>query len=115
MLILPGTVHITRLWEAEADLQSTDVFGMEFINNQLLADAFAKHGIKTYLIDYLQGDAIPPEAMNTGKFDLGAWFQKHTDNDIRPPTDKVVAALKAQGVTKIAANGYCLGQSRPSS
>jgi len=88
-----------------------DVFGIHLINSQLLVDDFASNGYKTVAPDYLNGDPIPADAFDAGKtFDIGKWFgnghdQKHT----RPPLDKVINALKEQGVTKFAATGYCFG------
>lgn len=57
----------------------------------------------------LNGDPIPEGALGSPDFDLGAWFGKHGADTVRPPLDKVIAALKAKGVTSFAATGYCLG------
>lgn len=89
---------------------STDAFGFKFVNNQLLADGFADAGLQTYIVDYLQGDGIGPEALQPGSgFDLVAWIKKHGDAEVRPPTDKTLAGLKERGITDIAAIGYCFG------
>jgi len=37
------------------------------------------------------------------------WFPNHTQEKTRPTLDKVVEALKAEGVTSFAATGYCFG------
>jgi len=87
-----------------------DIFGAHLINAQLLADDFARNGFKTVIPDYLNGDPIPAEAMGPGStFDLGKWFGSHGPEQTRPPLDKVVAALKAQGVTTFVASGHCFG------
>ncbi|KAF8141932.1 alpha/beta-hydrolase [Boletus edulis] len=86
-----------------------DVFGIELINAQLLADDFARNGFQVYAIDYLNNDALPPDAFNSGTFDLLAWLAKHGKDATRPPLDKVIAALKERGVTQFAATGYCFG------
>ncbi|TFK69284.1 alpha/beta-hydrolase [Pluteus cervinus] len=87
-----------------------DVFGVELVNTQLLADDFAaNNNVKTVVPDYLNGDSIPPDALNDGKFDLMKWFGSHGPAETRPPLDKVVAALKADGVTSLGATGYCYG------
>lgn len=57
----------------------------------------------------LNGDPIPEGKLGSPDFDLGAWFGKHGSDVTRPPLDKVIAALKAKGVTSFAATGYCLG------
>ncbi|KAJ7441958.1 dienelactone hydrolase endo-1,3,1,4-beta-D-glucanase [Mycena galericulata] len=88
----------------------TDVFGITLLNNQLLADDFARNGFKTILPDYLNGDPVPPDALNSGSnFDLMKWLVPHGAPESRPPIDKVVAALKADGVTSIGAVGFCFG------
>ncbi|KAG2063790.1 alpha/beta-hydrolase [Suillus decipiens] len=86
-----------------------DVFGIELINNQLLADDFAKNGFKVVAIDYLNGDSLAPDTMNSPSFDFMGWLSKHGAEQTRPPLDKVIAALKAEGVTKFGATGYCFG------
>jgi len=86
-----------------------DVFGIEFINNRLLVDDFARNGFKVVAPDYLIDDAIPHDIMDWGKFDIGAWFVNHGQDKTRPPLDSVIAALKGQGVTRFGATGYCFG------
>jgi dienelactone hydrolase len=87
-----------------------DVFGLELSNNQLLADDFAANGFRTIIPDYLNGDAIPPDALSPGQsFDISKWFPNHTAEKTRPTIDKVVEALKSEGVTELAATGYCFG------
>ncbi|KAH7885748.1 hypothetical protein F5I97DRAFT_1927626 [Phlebopus sp. FC_14] len=78
-------------------------------HTKLLVDDFAKAGYKTIAPDYLNGDEAPPYAMNNPDFDVKAWVMKHLPNTTRPPLDKVIAALKDQGVTKFAVTGYCFG------
>ncbi|KAJ7066815.1 dienelactone hydrolase endo-1,3,1,4-beta-D-glucanase [Mycena belliarum] len=90
-------------------LMLTDVFGLPLVNNQLLVDDFAKNGFKTILPDYLHGDPIPADAMIGTNFDIGKWFATHGTADTRPLLDKVIAALKADGVTTFGAVGYCFG------
>jgi len=40
---------------------------------------------------------------------MAAWFAKHGPDQTRPPIDKVVDALKGEGVKFFAAVGYCFG------
>jgi dienelactone hydrolase len=47
------------------------------------------------------------------KFDLYAWLAAHGAEVTRPPLDKVIAALKEEGVTKFGATGYCFGGTSP--
>ncbi|KIN93181.1 hypothetical protein M404DRAFT_1009143 [Pisolithus tinctorius Marx 270] len=87
----------------------TDIFGVKFSNNLLLVDDFAKKGYWTIAPDYLHGDPAPPYAFNNPKFNVQAWTQNHTPEATRPPIDKVIQALKDQGVTSLAVTGYCFG------
>jgi len=87
-----------------------DVFGPQLINAQLIVDAFAENGFRTIAPDYLHDDPIPADALNPGStFDIGKWFPTHTQAETRPILDKVIAALKAEGVTVFGATGYCFG------
>ncbi|KAI0077963.1 alpha/beta-hydrolase [Panus rudis PR-1116 ss-1] len=92
-------------------LYLTDVFGVDLVNHQLLADDFARNGFKTIIPDILNNDPIPPDALNPGStYDLGAWLAKHdVPTTVHPVLDKVIAALKEAGVTKFGTTGYCFG------
>jgi len=92
----------------------TDVFGPQLVNSQLLADDFARNGFKTIAPDYLNGDPIPADALlqhpdPARQFDIGKWFVNHGDDKTRPTLDKVLAALKGEGVVAFGATGYCFG------
>ncbi|KIK81524.1 hypothetical protein PAXRUDRAFT_832781 [Paxillus rubicundulus Ve08.2h10] len=86
-----------------------EVFGIELENTKLLADDFARNGFKVVAIDYFNGEAISTEAMNDPTFDWMAWIGEHGAGVTRPPLDKVIAALKVEGVKDFAATGYCFG------
>jgi len=87
-----------------------DVFGPQLPNARLLADDFAANGFKTIIPDYLYGDAIPADALSSGNFDFVKWLvPNHTQDKTQPAIDKVVEALKSEGVTEFAAAGYCFG------
>ncbi|KAI6001229.1 dienelactone hydrolase [Pisolithus albus] len=83
-----------------------DVFGIDLINSQ---DDFARNGFKTIAIDYLNGDPVADDAFSSGNFDFLAWLAKHGNDQTRPNIDKVVAALKEQGVKEFGSTGYCFG------
>ncbi|PPR00785.1 hypothetical protein CVT24_000750 [Panaeolus cyanescens] len=87
-----------------------DIFGVELINAQLLVDDFAANGFKTIAIDYFGGDAAPADGMNPGStWDISKWFPNHGPAQTRPILDKVIKALKEQGITTFGATGYCFG------
>jgi len=86
-----------------------DVFGIELINAKLLCDSFAENGFAVYAPDYLNGDAIPVEAMEKGEFDIMKWFPNHGPAQTTPTLMKVIDGLKEKGVTAFGATGYCYG------
>jgi len=85
----------------------TDIFGMPFLNNKLLADGFAENGFQTYMPDIFDNDPAP-ENFPAG-WSLQAWFAKHPDDKTWPPLRAVLKALKEQGITTFGATGYCFG------
>ncbi|KAH6916281.1 dienelactone hydrolase [Coprinopsis sp. MPI-PUGE-AT-0042] len=91
----------------------TDVFGYKLINSQLLADDFSRNGYKVVVPDYLNNDPRPAEAMDQPEEEtvvpFTKWLKEHDESQTRPVLDKVIAALKEQGVTKFGATGYCFG------
>ncbi|KAJ9102624.1 hypothetical protein QFC19_004733 [Naganishia cerealis] len=97
--------------KSKALLFLSDVFGLGLINNKLMVDDFARQGYYTYLVDYLSGDPIAPEAMNSGNFDFPAWLANHGEEAVHAVLDPVMDGLKEEGVTKFAAVGYCFGVS----
>ncbi|KAG6330732.1 hypothetical protein ID866_8356 [Astraeus odoratus] len=91
-------------------LYLSDIFGIDLVNAQLLVDDFARNGFKTIAIDYLNGDPIPEDAFaKNPDYDFYAWLVHHGNEVTRPHIDKVMAVLKAQGVTVFGAAGYCFG------
>ncbi|KAF8628949.1 hypothetical protein AX15_003625 [Amanita polypyramis BW_CC] len=89
----------------------SDIYGPQLPNAQLLADDFANNGFKTIAPDYFNGDPAPPDALVKPEFkwEIMEWFKSHGPEQTRPPLDKVIAALKEQGVKKFGATGYCFG------
>lgn len=65
--------------------------------------------IQTILVDYFFGNPVP-EGADFAKFDVVSWVGS-VKPGARGAIDKVVEVLKAQGVTKFAATGYCFGGS----
>ncbi|KAM6492187.1 Alpha/Beta hydrolase fold [Amanita muscaria] len=96
--------------EDKVVLYLCDVFGPSFENNQLLCDDFANNGFKIIAPDYFSGDPIPLSIFEQGEtFDRNAWKSRHGPEQTRPLLDKVIPALKEQGVKRFGATGYCFG------
>ncbi|KAI0073690.1 alpha/beta-hydrolase [Panus rudis PR-1116 ss-1] len=92
----------------------SDLYGIDFINNQLLADDFARNGFKVIAPDYLHGDPGPATALDPGStFDVNGWFAKHdVDTTVMPLVDKIIVALRDESehaVKRIGVTGYCFG------
>ncbi|KAG9218647.1 hypothetical protein PLEOSDRAFT_1076398 [Pleurotus ostreatus PC15] len=87
-----------------------DAFGISLINSRLLVDDFARNGFKTVAPDIFNGDPVPEDYLDSKRqFSLADWFKTHAPEHTRPTIDKVVTALKEQGVKHFAATGYCFG------
>ena len=80
---------------------------------QLLADDFARNGWKTVLVDYFEGEPVPSEEVfrpgGAATFDIPAWLAWHPPPQVADIVRRVMAALKAEGVTRFASTGYCYG------
>ncbi|KAF8211096.1 dienelactone hydrolase [Mycena galopus ATCC 62051] len=87
----------------------TDVFGLALVNNKLLTDDYARNGFKTITPDLFNNDPVPTDAFNPGVRIPIILATKPRSSPHRPIIDKVIAALKADGVTTFAAVGYCFG------
>ncbi|PCH44441.1 alpha/beta-hydrolase [Wolfiporia cocos MD-104 SS10] len=91
-------------------LYLVDIFGVTLVNHQLLADDYARNGFKVVIPDILNGDPAPEDALEPGsKWDFMAWLGRHGMETVHPVLDKVIPALQASGVTKIAVLGFCYG------
>ncbi|KZW03100.1 alpha/beta-hydrolase [Exidia glandulosa HHB12029] len=88
-----------------------DLFGIKFVNNQVQCDDFARAlGIAVYAPDYLHDDAVTDAIFGDPSWDIARdWLPRHTAAQTRPPLDALIASLKAQGVSKFGATGYCFG------
>jgi hypothetical protein len=62
--------------EAQAKAKTTvvflsDIFGVDLVNTQLVADEWAQAGFKVLLPDFFEGDAIPHEHLKVSQNALG--------------------------------------------
>ncbi|TFY64644.1 hypothetical protein EVJ58_g2495 [Rhodofomes roseus] len=100
--------------QEKAILFLTDAYGHKFVNNQLLADDFARNGYHVIVPDLFQNDAVPsfvpPDAsISKEEFDVAAWVERHPPEIVQGIVAQVVTALRERGVKKFAALGYCFG------
>lgn len=68
---------------------------------------------ETVIPDIFAGDPVPAEVIThpdpSKPFDFGSWFGGHGDAQTLPIIEKVIEALKQEGITSIGATGYCFG------
>lgn len=89
-----------------------DAFGLEFINNKLLADDFARAGFTTVIPDIFRGDPVAHTAFSdpSKPFDIQGWLAKHPIDVITPVLEASIKGLKEEyGTKKVGAVGYCFG------
>jgi dienelactone hydrolase len=89
-----------------------DAFGLESINNKLLADDFARAGYLTVIPDIFRGNPIPDKLLKEGmaSFDIMAWVGTHPPEVVDPILEATIKGLKGEfGVKNIGAVGYCFG------
>ena len=62
--------------------------------------------------DVFSGDPMSLEVLlneTSNSFDFPTWIGKHNDATTLPILEKVMDALKKDGVTSFGATGYCFG------
>lgn len=101
----------------------TDIFGVAFNNNKILADKMAAQGYKVYVPDILQNDAIPSEHLppSTGTMlnklyfmgkliTLLPWIIRHRSAVTLPIVKTFTDEVKALNPGyKVGVTGYCFG------
>ncbi|KAK6529066.1 hypothetical protein TWF694_004285 [Orbilia ellipsospora] len=110
----------------------TDMFGVDLMNHQLMADTYAKGGFHVYMPDFLDGDGLPAEFMQTAEPKLadqekmtviektknqatlmatmGPKGIKHREAIAKPKIDAFIADLrKDTSISKIGIIGTCWG------
>ena len=89
------------------------MIGHKFNNVQLIADQFAANGYAVYMPDIFQGDPIPLN--RPSDFDLFKWRdgtqtgKAHGVEQVEPVTQALVKHMRAAGIKKVGAVGYCFG------
>lgn len=95
-----------------AILYLTDIFGLQLINNRLLADALSKAGYLVVLPDLFRGDPVPADALSdpSSNFNMTAWRARHPQSQVEAIiTSALNTTRKHFGATKVGGVGYCFG------
>jgi len=92
-----------------AVLYLTDVFGIELVENRLLADSFARAGYLTIAPDLFNNDLATTD-INVPGFNTGAFLANHGPNVTDPIIASTISHLRSvYGIKKIGLTGYCFG------
>lgn len=103
------TLYVTGKPSDVAVLYLTDVFGIQLLENKLLADSFARAGFLTVAPDMFNGTPAPAD-LNDPDFDVGEFLAKHNPTVIDPMLDSTIAYIKEElGIDTVVATGYCFG------
>jgi dienelactone hydrolase len=87
----------------------SDVFGL-YNNSKLLADDFAANGYLTVIPDIFKDEALPLDALESGKVDLTSWGARHGPEQVDPVVESTIAYLRQDlGIKRIGGVGYCFG------
>ncbi|KAI0000272.1 dienelactone hydrolase [Xylariaceae sp. FL0662B] len=91
-------------------LYLTDVFGIQLLENKLLADSFGRAGYITVAPDLFNGTPAPGDINGEPDFDLTAFLDDHSPEATDPIIATAVSYLRETvGVQKVLATGYCFG------
>jgi len=90
----------------------TDIFGLQLVNNRLLADSLAHAGYFVVLPDLFRGDPVPADALsdpNSG-YNLTEWQTRHPQAQIESIIDSTLSTIRNTfHTTHVGATGYCFG------
>lgn len=95
-----------------AILYLTDIFGLQLINNRLLADALSKAGYLVVLPDLFRGDPVPADALSnpSSNFNMTAWRARHPQSQVEAIITSALNTTRQHfGAAKVGGVGYCFG------
>ncbi|KAK7755420.1 hypothetical protein SLS62_002647 [Diatrype stigma] len=87
----------------------TDVFGIQLLENKLLADSFGRAGFLTVAPDLFDGKPAPAD-LNDPSFNQTEFLAEHGPEVTDPKIATAIDYLRnTAGAAKIAVTGYCFG------
>ncbi|KAF3101657.1 hypothetical protein TWF102_004897 [Orbilia oligospora] len=118
--------------KAKTLIYLTDMFGVDLLNHQLLADTYAKGGFHVLMPDILDGDGLPAEFINTAEPKLSAQEKmtviekatnhatlmatmgpkgiKHREAVSKPKVDAFIASVRQDpAISNLGIIGTCWG------
>ncbi|EMR70111.1 putative dienelactone hydrolase family protein [Eutypa lata UCREL1] len=92
-----------------AVLYLTDVFGIQLLENKLLADSFGRAGFLTVAPDLFDGEPAPVD-LNDPNFNTTKFLEDHSPEVTDPKIATAIDYLRNEsGASKVAVTGYCFG------
>ncbi|PNS20032.1 Protein AIM2 [Sphaceloma murrayae] len=86
----------------------TDIFGIDFINSQKVADSFGAQGYYTVMPDLFRGDPVPVDRPPT--FNLTEWQSRNQPANIDPVIELTLNEIRSNtDIKRIGVVGYCFG------
>ncbi|KAI1108735.1 dienelactone hydrolase [Nemania sp. NC0429] len=104
------TLYVTGKRSDKAVLYLTDVYGIQLLQNRLLADSFGRAGYFVVAPDLFNGTPSTLDLNEMSPTQLSSFLAAATPEE----TDALIATAvdylrKVKKITKIAATGYCFG------
>ncbi|KAI1483639.1 alpha/beta-hydrolase [Daldinia eschscholtzii] len=91
-------------------LYLTDVFGIQLLENRLLADSFGRAGYLTVAPDLFNGTPAPGDINGRPDFNVTKFLDDHRPEVTDPIIETAIDFLRTKlGVKKVVATGYCFG------
>ncbi|KAI1807494.1 alpha/beta-hydrolase [Daldinia bambusicola] len=91
-------------------LYLTDVFGIQLLENRLLADSFGRAGYLTVAPDLFNGTPAAGDINGQPDFDATKFLDDHGPEVTDPIIETAIDFMRTTlGVKKVVATGYCFG------
>ncbi|KAI0538550.1 Alpha/Beta hydrolase protein [Xylaria digitata] len=104
------TLYVTGEPSDKAVLYLTDIFGIQLLENRLLADSFGRAGYFVVAPDLFNGTPSTLDLVDMSPTQLKAFLAAATPEETDSLISVAVDYLKnVKKITKIAATGYCFG------
>ncbi|KAI3326984.1 dienelactone hydrolase [Xylariaceae sp. AK1471] len=89
----------------------SDVYGIELLENKLLADSYGRAGYFVVAPDFFNGSAAPRDWVNNAPgFDIQTLLDRSTPEVIDPIVATAIDYLRYhRNISRVAAAGYCFG------
>ncbi|KAJ9490154.1 hypothetical protein VN97_g3103 [Penicillium thymicola] len=86
----------------------SDIFGLDLVNSQLIADQYAANGYFVVMPDLFKGDPVPMD--HPESFSVMDWLQGHLPQHTDPIINEVLKEMRDSfGCEWVGGVGYCYG------